>query len=594
MRWSYALLTVQEAAVLRALSIFAGSFSADAAVHVAASAAASPIEIVDAIAGLRSKSMLAIDHHGNELRYRLLDGTRTFAGELLDAQVETAAISSAHARHVLMMLGRAAADQPVMAPNHWRGAYLALIDDLRKAVEWSLNRSGDPLLGIELVVAGLPLWHELSLGEEIRGNCTRALSEFRRIGCPDNRLELKLVVGLAAVSTYLSTDPDHASSLFQSAVALARATGDPQAECRALGAFATYELMRCRGDAVLDALASMRAAAIRVNHPAALWEEGQLRAQYEIRMGDFDGALARVQGLFDEISGEAKRAVPRFQIHQKMNVAIQMAALNWLTGRSREAVRVATMAAADAREIEHGLTLIHCLAQGVVWTLVQCGEYEAVVPHIDALRTAIYRHGMAAWIPVADTYTAAIDAFLGNTPDPACLRSAFYGVRAGIAQLRHDARYAMLAEAMLANGQAGDAAEVVRHVFDTSTDPGDSPNSFDCRRRRSEPPGGMDRRSGRSFERSGWRRKAVRSPGRFDRRTTWRRCCEGAAKRRKRTTYSCRSIDASRTHSKRAICAMRAVAHRPERASRRVRAVDRHNRKGATSCGAASVFSAMP
>jgi hypothetical protein len=163
--------------------------------------------------------------------------------------------------------------------------------------------------------------------------------------------------------------------------------------------------------------------------------------------------------------------VPRFQVHQKMNVQAQMAALNWLTGRPREAMRVAGMAAADARQIEHGLTLIHCLAQGVVWTLVQCGEYAAALPHIDSLRNAIYRHGMAAWVPVADSYTAAIAAFLGDRPDPACLRSAFYGVRAGVAQIRHDARYAMLAEAMLANGQAGHAAEVVRHVFDTSPDP---------------------------------------------------------------------------------------------------------------------------
>lgn len=471
LRWSYALLTEQEAAVLRALSIFAGPFGAEAAIQVAANAGLSPIEIVDGLTGLRSKSMLAIDRRGEEPRYRLLDTTRIFAAGLLDMADEKPAVSSGHARHILDMLGRAAADQPDMPPGQWRKAHLGLIDDLRKAIDWTLFRSADPLLGIKLVAAGLPLWRELSLGEEIRANCDRALSEFRRMRSGDAMLELKLVVGSAAVSTYLSTDPERASALFQTAVALARDTGDPQAECRAIGAFATYELMRGRRETVADALKAMRAAAIRANRTTALWEEEQLRAQYEIRTCAFGAALARVQRLSQEMRGEAEHAVPQFQIHQRLNVAIQTAALHWLTGRPGEAVRVANLAAAEAREIDHGLTLIHCLAQGIVWTLVQCGEYPAVLPHIDALRRAIYRHGMAAWIPVADSYAAAIAAFLGNRPDPACLRSAFYGVRAGMTQIRHDARYAMLAEAMLANGQPGDAAEVVRHVFATSSEP---------------------------------------------------------------------------------------------------------------------------
>jgi hypothetical protein len=471
LKWSYSLLTVQEAAVLRICSVFAGPFRSEAAARVGAGSNVSPIEVVDALASLRSKSMLCIEHRDDDLHYRLLDSTRVFAAELLAENDEGTAARAAHARFVLETLDRAAADQRTMSLRRWRSAYLTLLDDLRSALDWTLRRSADPLLGVQLVAAGLPLWHELTLGEEIRENCEHALSEYRRLGCSDAALELRLVVGLATVSTYLSTDIDQTGLLFRSAVELAQRTGDPHAECRALGAFATYELMRCRKEAVADALTSMRVAAIRARHPAALWEEEQLRAQYEIRICDFGEALARVQRLYEEMRGEEQRAVPRFQIHQKINVQIQIAALKWMSGQPGEAVKFAASAAADAKDIEHGLTLIHCLAQGVVWTLVQCGEYEAALPHIDHLRDAIYRHGIAAWIPVADTYAAVISAFLGEKPDPACLRSAFYGVRAGVAQIRHDARYAMLAEAMLANDQASDAAEVIRYVFDSSRDP---------------------------------------------------------------------------------------------------------------------------
>ncbi|ADG10883.1 transcriptional regulator [Caulobacter segnis] len=472
LKWSYSLLTTQEASALQACSVFADVFGTEAVLELAASVALSPIEIIDALAGLRSKSMVAVEHREGGLAYRLLDSTRTFAAALLERRDETAASTySAHARWVLKMLDQAAADRSAMTPRLWRAAYANLIYDMRKALDWTLHRSADRLLGVQLVAAGLPLCHDLSLSGEIRANCELALSELRRLGPCEPSLELRLVIGLASVSTYLATDPDQASALFQKAIELARATEDPQAECRALGAFATYELMRGRVNNVAGALMAMRPAASRANQPAALWEEEQLRAQYEIRTCDFDAALARVQRLFSEMQGEAQRAVPSFQIHQKINVQVQLAALNWLTGRSRDAIRVAETAAVDAQQVEHGLTLVHCLAQGVIWTLIQTGEYEAVLPHIETLRSAIYRHGIAAWIPVADTYSAVIAAYLGQKPDPARLRSAFYGVRAGVVQIRHDARFTLIADAMAANGQAGDAAEIIQHVFDTSAEP---------------------------------------------------------------------------------------------------------------------------
>lgn len=471
LKWSYSLLTPQEASALQACSVFAGVFGHEAVVEIAASVALSPIEIIDALAGLRSKSMVAVEHRDGGLAYHLLDSTRAFAAGLLEGRDEAASAYSAHARWVLKMLRQAAADQPAMSPRLWRASYANLIYDMRKALDWTLHRSADRPLGVQLVAAGLPLCHELSLSDEIRANCELALSELRRLGAGETSLELRLVVGLASVSTYLATDPNQASALFRRAIELARATADPQAECRVLGAFATYELMRGRVKEVAGALEAMRPAALRTNQPTAVWEEEQLRAQYEIRTCDFDVAHARVQRLFTEMRGEAERAVPSFQIHQKMNVQVQLAALNWLTGRSRDAIRVAELAAVDAQQVQHGLTLVHCLAQGVVWTLIQAGEYEAVLPHIETTRSAIYRHGISAWIPVADTYSAAIAAYLGQKPDPARLRSAFYGVRAGVAQIRHDARFTLIADAMIANGQAGDAAEVIQHVFDTSAEP---------------------------------------------------------------------------------------------------------------------------
>ena len=471
LQWSYALLTEPERKLLRALSIFAGPFDADAAVRIAASGDLPAVDILDAIAELRAKSMLSVNESSADVRYRLLDSTRAFAAELLDSHGETSEIAHRHARLQLDLLSDAASRPGTMADAQLREEAGARIAELRKAIDWTLARSADVFLGIRLVAVGLPLLHALSLGEETRTYCERALAEFERIGCNDVSLELRLLVGLARVSSYVAADSAKTVALFLRAARLARELDDPAAECGVLGALATYELLAGRGGAVSVTLTAMRQAADRSGDPSAALEEEQLRAQWEIRICDFDAALARVERLFAALHEDEKSGAPRFQIHQSMNAQVQLAALNWLKGCPGKAVRVARAAADAAERAGHGMTLIHCLAQGIVWTLIQCGEFEEARPYVDKLRHAIYRHGMAAWIPVVDCYDASIAALSGERPDPEQLRRAYAGIRGGLVQLRHDARFAMFADAMLANGQADDAAQVLRDVFAISAEP---------------------------------------------------------------------------------------------------------------------------
>lgn len=471
LRWSYETLTSQEATVLRAVSAFSGTFDTAGAVKVALDAGFRPDEIFDAIVGLRSKSMLSLDQEVLEPRYTLLDSTRAFCRGLLEKSGEISSVASRHACLQLELLTEAGTSRGTMPGRRWRRAHGGLLGDLRSALDWSLGRSNDPVLGMRLVAAGLPLWQEMSLSAEIGRNCRRALAELRRLDFVDKSLELALVGGLASVSTYLPDESEQATALFRRTIALAREMQDASAECRALAAYATYELMPGRGGAVAETLAEMRAAVLATGDRTARWEEEQLSAQWEIRICDFETALRRVERLFTELQDDAEQAAPRFQIHQKMNVEVQLAALHWLTGRPQRAAAFAEVAARDASQVEHGLTLIHCLAQGVVWTLLQCRDHAGVKDHIDSLRNAIFRHGMAAWIPVADCYSVVVDAMEGENPDPARLRAAFDAIRSGMVQLRHDARYAMLTEAMLANGQAKDAALVIEHVFSLNSRP---------------------------------------------------------------------------------------------------------------------------
>jgi predicted ATPase/DNA-binding winged helix-turn-helix (wHTH) protein len=468
LEWSYALLTGDEAVVLRAMSIFAGSFDTDSVVHVVAHHPLSPSDALDAIAGLRAKSMLSVDQSSGELRYRLLDSTRAFASHLLDTRGELSAVSARHARRLLEILTRAGVEHVTMPARKWHLSYAGQADDLRKAIDWALYDSGDPLLGVQLVAAGLPLWHELSLGEESRPNCERALAEFDRIGCTDVSLKLKLVVGLAASNTYLSADPPATIALFEAAIRLAREAADAGAECRALSALATFTLLPSHQTAVSETLQAMRDVAIRTNDRSALWEYEQLRAHWEVILCEFPASHARLESLRAEMRHHSEGAVPRFQVYQKANIEVQRGALCWLMGKPGRAVRVIEEAAREAMEVGHGLTLIHCLSRGVIFTMIECHDYERARFYTERLKDTIYRHGMAVWIPIADCYSAAIEALSGVRPHPERLREAFESLRKATIQLRQPSYYATLANAMNAIGQADDAASVVDHVFEVN------------------------------------------------------------------------------------------------------------------------------
>lgn len=462
--WSYALLTEAEACALRAISIFAGSFDTDSAVRVAGHRTLGPADAFDAMAGLRAKSMVSVDQTSGQLRYRLADSTRAFASALLEDHGELAVVADSHARLQLEIQIRAGLEHPSMTARRWHAAYGGGADDLRKAIDWALYRGGDPRLGLQLVAEGLTLWQELSLGEEARRNCERALVDFARLGCTELPLKLKLVVGLAMGNAYVSGDTESTIASFEQAILLAREIDDPAAECRALGALATFKILPGHPSAI-EALDAMRLAATRWNDRSALWEEQQLRAQQEVLTGEMSAAHARLERLGAEMADGTTSARGRFHVDQKASVSVQMAALSWLIGKPGHAVRLAEATAREVMESRHGITIIHCLCRGIIWTFMQCHDYSNARLCTELLKRNIDVFGMPSWLPIAYCYTEAIEAVTGARPSPQGLRSAAEILQTGAAQLAHHAYFATLIEAMIAIGEIDDAARTLDFVF---------------------------------------------------------------------------------------------------------------------------------
>jgi len=467
LEWSYALLRQEEAAMLRAVSVFAGSFDVDAAARVVEHYGLSAADAADAITGLRTKSMLSVADTADELRYHLLDSTKAFASDLLRDYGEQDAVSASHARVQLKIFTRGAKEQATMPARTWRSIYGCQVDDLRKAVDWSLYQSKDVLLGIQLTAAGLHLWQELSMGEEARRNCERALTEFERIGYNDKALKLTLVAGLASLNAYLTTDVSKIIALFETASQLARETNNAAAECLALSAAATFSLLPGHDDSVSTTLDALREAAHRAHDRAALWEADKLSAWLDVYRCELQSANDRLLALRADMHGYSEGVAPRFHVDQKSSIDIQYGALQWLMGRPGNAIEVIEEAARYAIDLGHGLSLVHALTRGIIFVMLECQHYERARHYAEMLRSVIVRHGLATWLPLSDCYSEATDALSGARRSPEALRAVLKSLQAGTAQLGNNTYCQTLARAMLAIGEVDDASLVIDYIFET-------------------------------------------------------------------------------------------------------------------------------
>ncbi|WP_377155613.1 winged helix-turn-helix domain-containing protein [Roseateles sp. UC29_93] len=132
--WSYGLLSDGEAALLRAVSVFAGVFDSEGAAAVADLPGA---EAAEGLAQLAAKSLLAADLDASGVAYRLLETTRTYCIERLRAAREEPAVRGRHARYLCATLERAGAEWAKRPADDWAAADGRSIDDLRGALAWA-------------------------------------------------------------------------------------------------------------------------------------------------------------------------------------------------------------------------------------------------------------------------------------------------------------------------------------------------------------------------------------------------------------------------------------------------------------------------
>jgi predicted ATPase/DNA-binding winged helix-turn-helix (wHTH) protein len=167
--WSYRLLSPEEQAALRCLSVFNGSFTLEDADFVMG-----PLigfgETNESLTSLLDKSLVVARPEEGTFRYRLLDTTRVYGQDKLEESGEANPQRRRHAQRFLQLCLASTPDDQSQSSLRLATA------DIRAALDWSLVRGGDLSLGVDLASAATPVFLRLSLLREHREHLDLALA----------------------------------------------------------------------------------------------------------------------------------------------------------------------------------------------------------------------------------------------------------------------------------------------------------------------------------------------------------------------------------------------------------------------------------
>jgi predicted ATPase len=227
--WSYDLLPTVTQALFRRLSVFSGGATLGA---IAALQGSSPaMDELDALSALVDHSLVrSWGEVDGEPRFRMLQTIREYAGDLLTASGERAALERAHAVYYRALAEHADTKLRGMEQERWVERLEAEVDNLRAALRWSLNNA-DWDLGFRL---GGALWYFWFLSRRVSEGHSWLNALLSSPGAlPAPAVRAKATVG-ASWLAYCQGAFDEASALAQEGLALYDRLGDPSGRADAL------------------------------------------------------------------------------------------------------------------------------------------------------------------------------------------------------------------------------------------------------------------------------------------------------------------------------------------------------------------------
>jgi predicted ATPase/DNA-binding winged helix-turn-helix (wHTH) protein len=349
--WSFRLLPADEQKVLLRLSVFVGQFSHAAALSIAGEPDVEAEKVTDAIASLVDKSLICVSPATRPDYYRLLDTTRAYAGSKLAESGEIDVLARRHACYYATFLAAAAAESWAFYDSEI-ATYAAQLSNIRKALAWSFSDSGDLSIGIALAAHAAGLLLRVSLLEECRQWCQRALSALRDSD-RGTLLELELQEALVMSSMYTRGNGEEVQAAIERGLDLAETLHNKGHQLELLSGLNLFLTRRGDFGGALAAAEQSAALAKAIGRPNQSAMTSWMLAAAHHLAGDQANALRQCKLGFKLLSDFGPERVNFFGYDHQRRLASALARTLWLCGFPDQGCQVARQAINEAQDFNH-------------------------------------------------------------------------------------------------------------------------------------------------------------------------------------------------------------------------------------------------
>lgn len=238
--WSYQLLTPDEQAMLRGLSVFAGVFGRDAAEAVTGRSHDVLVRLVD-------QSLMSVELLADGARYRMLDLVQRYAAERLE-RYEPDESLRLRQRHAAWYAAQAETANRERFDPTWLPRLTREIPDLRAAVGWCLGEGDDVERALRIAASLWWFWGDHGLAVEAWDWLRRGLTAADSL---PGRLRAETYRAASALARANGDDPA-ARRLGEQALRVCRELPDPLGVVSALNGLAFTALAQADNEAALE------------------------------------------------------------------------------------------------------------------------------------------------------------------------------------------------------------------------------------------------------------------------------------------------------------------------------------------------------
>jgi predicted ATPase/DNA-binding winged helix-turn-helix (wHTH) protein len=410
--WSFELLNACEQTCLRRLGVFRGGFTLASAAAVIVGEHIEPGEVFGSITQLVAKSLLSVDVGDEEVFYRLLDTTRSYALEKLEQTTELPGTRERHAQRCLTLMQQAQQDWELIPTALWIERYARGLEDIRAALDWGLNARGPQALAIQLTAASTPLWQELSLLREHGGYVRKALALLDSAAEPCPRLKMSLKLALGSACYHAQGGSAETIGAFVTARTLAKECNDVVGELRAVSGHMAVNLSCGHYQMALEQSQQFDRLGLH-GDPVLSLSTHRLRVLALHFAGDQQRARLNAEEVIQRMShsGHLNRFTHGFGVQYDQSVAALtiLARILWLRGQPEQAWRTARQALDIALQINHGTSICYTLALAGCLIAHYNGNTRTARELLQLLLEQAQKHSVQLFYNWAQHYAQVID-----------------------------------------------------------------------------------------------------------------------------------------------------------------------------------------